>query len=210
MGRRHRGQGDDERRHRETGERECCDSHAAPPAHLRLGADFEAFVDRPRRQLSAEEEQHGHERGAPGGAASGGGNGGDIRCAGEEERCAKAAAAEDERGDEQHRPEAGAGYEREHRRGGTGERVHDGAAVGGQRSCGECYAGLAILATNMKGHIDAAFLRRLRYVVDVPFPDATARRLIWQKSIPAEMPCASRNLQSGSRHNRAYRPARSG
>ena len=48
----------------------------------------------------------------------------------------------------------------------------------------ESYAGLAILATNMKSHLDAAFLRRLRYVVDVPFPDATARRLIWQKSIP--------------------------
>ena len=54
----------------------------------------------------------------------------------------------------------------------------------------ESYGGLAILATNMKGHLDAAFLRRLRYVIDVPFPDAAARRLIWQKAFPAEMPCA--------------------
>jgi ATP-dependent 26S proteasome regulatory subunit len=63
----------------------------------------------------------------------------------------------------------------------------------------ESYAGLAILATNMKSHIDAAFLRRLRYVVDVPFPDATARRLIWQKSIPAEMPCAGLNFDALAR-----------
>jgi len=63
----------------------------------------------------------------------------------------------------------------------------------------ESYAGLAILATNMKSHIDAAFLRRLRYVVDVPFPDATARRLIWQKSIPAEMPCAGLDFDALAR-----------
>ena len=84
---------------------ERCDSHAPAPGDLGLGADLEALVDRPRRQLAAEEEQHGHERGAPVGAASGGGNGGDIRRAGEEERSAEAAAAEEERGDEQHRPE---------------------------------------------------------------------------------------------------------
>ena len=52
----------------------------------------------------------------------------------------------------------------------------------------EVYSGLAILATNMKGHLDAAFLRRIRYVIDVPFPDVAARRLIWQKAFPAEMP----------------------
>jgi SpoVK/Ycf46/Vps4 family AAA+-type ATPase len=63
----------------------------------------------------------------------------------------------------------------------------------------ESYTGLAILATNMKSHLDAAFLRRLRYVVDVPFPDATARRLIWQKSIPAEMPCAGLDFDALAR-----------
>jgi hypothetical protein len=40
----------------------------------------------------------------------------------------------------------------------------------------EGYSGLAILATNMKGHLDAAF------------PDASARRLIWQKAFPDAMP----------------------
>jgi SpoVK/Ycf46/Vps4 family AAA+-type ATPase len=50
----------------------------------------------------------------------------------------------------------------------------------------EAYRGLAILATNLKGHLDAAFLRRLRYVIDIPFPDARNRRLIWQKAFPPE------------------------
>jgi len=52
----------------------------------------------------------------------------------------------------------------------------------------ESYDGLAILATNMQGHLDIAFMRRLRYVIDVPFPDANARRLIWEKAFPPEMP----------------------
>ena len=54
----------------------------------------------------------------------------------------------------------------------------------------EAYSGLAVLATNMKGHLDPAFLRRLRYVIDVPFPDAAARALIWQKAFPSAMPRA--------------------
>ena len=54
----------------------------------------------------------------------------------------------------------------------------------------ESYGGLALLATNMKGHLDPAFLRRLRYVIDVPFPDAAARRAIWEKAFPPEMPRA--------------------
>src|SRR5204863_10068020 len=34
----------------------------------------------------------------------------------------------------------------------------------------EAYRGLAILATNMKGAIDPAFLRRLRFIVNFTFP----------------------------------------
>jgi SpoVK/Ycf46/Vps4 family AAA+-type ATPase len=56
----------------------------------------------------------------------------------------------------------------------------------------EAYTGLAILATNLKGHLDAAFFRRLRYVIDIPFPDAKLRRLIWQRAFPSET--AVRNL----------------
>lgn len=52
----------------------------------------------------------------------------------------------------------------------------------------ESYSGLAILATNMKGHLDSAFLRRLRFAIEVPFPDASQRRAIWMKAFPEEMP----------------------
>jgi SpoVK/Ycf46/Vps4 family AAA+-type ATPase len=63
----------------------------------------------------------------------------------------------------------------------------------------ETYDGLAILAVSTRSHLDPALLRGLRYVVDVPFPDAAARRLIWQKAIPAEMPCASLDFDALSR-----------
>jgi hypothetical protein len=56
----------------------------------------------------------------------------------------------------------------------------------------EAYTGLAILATNLKGHLDPAFFRRLRYVIDIPFPDAKLRRLIWERAFPSETPV--RNL----------------
>jgi hypothetical protein len=50
----------------------------------------------------------------------------------------------------------------------------------------EAYSGLAILATNLKSHLDPAFLRRLRYVIDIPFPDAAERSIIWQKAFPPQ------------------------
>ena len=48
----------------------------------------------------------------------------------------------------------------------------------------EDYRGLAILATNRKSALDRAFLRRLRFLVDFPFPDAESRRNIWKKVFP--------------------------
>ena len=39
----------------------------------------------------------------------------------------------------------------------------------------ESYRGLAILATNLKSALDTAFLRRLRFIVDFPFPGAAER-----------------------------------
>jgi SpoVK/Ycf46/Vps4 family AAA+-type ATPase len=50
----------------------------------------------------------------------------------------------------------------------------------------EEYRGLAILATNRKSFLDQAFMRRIRFIVDFPFPDAKSRRLIWQKMFPEE------------------------
>lgn len=52
----------------------------------------------------------------------------------------------------------------------------------------EAYQGLAILTTNLKDSLDTAFLRRIRFVVKFPFPDAEQRAQIWQKIFPAETP----------------------
>ena len=52
----------------------------------------------------------------------------------------------------------------------------------------ESFSGLAILATNMKSALDPAFMRRLRFIVNFPFPGLNERKLIWQKTWPAEVP----------------------
>jgi SpoVK/Ycf46/Vps4 family AAA+-type ATPase len=49
----------------------------------------------------------------------------------------------------------------------------------------EAFSGLAILTTNMRQGLDAAFLRRLRFIVDFPRPDAAAREKIWRLCLPA-------------------------
>ncbi len=45
----------------------------------------------------------------------------------------------------------------------------------------EAHDGIAILATNQKANLDAAFLRRLRYVLTFPRPEASERHRIWQR-----------------------------
>ena len=52
----------------------------------------------------------------------------------------------------------------------------------------EAYRGLAILTTNLKENLDAAFLRRLRFIVDFPMPDADSRLAIWTRMFPEEAP----------------------
>jgi SpoVK/Ycf46/Vps4 family AAA+-type ATPase len=52
----------------------------------------------------------------------------------------------------------------------------------------EAYRGLAILTTNMKNAVDSAFLRRIRFVVPFPFPDAKQRAEIWRRVFPASTP----------------------
>ena len=79
----------------------------------------------------------------------------------------------------------------------------------------EGYRGLAILATNMKSALDPAFLRRLRFVVNFPFPGPAERKAIWQKVFPPETPTvgldfdrlARLNLTGGSIHNIALNAA---
>ncbi|HEY0376653.1 MAG TPA: ATP-binding protein [Pyrinomonadaceae bacterium] len=52
----------------------------------------------------------------------------------------------------------------------------------------EEYRGLAVLTTNLKTALDKAFLRRLRFVVQFPFPDAQSRARIWQRIFPLATP----------------------
>ncbi|NEQ53997.1 MAG: ATP-binding protein, partial [Leptolyngbya sp. SIO3F4] len=52
----------------------------------------------------------------------------------------------------------------------------------------ESYRGLAILTTNLKNSMDQAFLRRLRFVVQFPFPDIKQRTEIWRRVFPADTP----------------------
>jgi SpoVK/Ycf46/Vps4 family AAA+-type ATPase len=55
----------------------------------------------------------------------------------------------------------------------------------------EEYRGLAILTTNMRSALDKAFLRRIRFVVQFPFPDVSMRHEIWQKVFPKQTPLAA-------------------
>ncbi len=48
----------------------------------------------------------------------------------------------------------------------------------------EGYRGIAILATNAKAALDSAFLRRLRFVVDFPYPGRAERAQIWRRAFP--------------------------
>jgi hypothetical protein len=52
----------------------------------------------------------------------------------------------------------------------------------------EAYRGLAILTTNRREAIDEAFLRRLRFVVEFPFPDLEGREEIWCRVFPDATP----------------------
>ena len=55
----------------------------------------------------------------------------------------------------------------------------------------EAYEGLVILTSNLKANIDPAFLRRLRFVVNFPMPEAMDRERIWSLAIPRRDICAS-------------------
>ena len=54
----------------------------------------------------------------------------------------------------------------------------------------EAYPGAVILATNFKRNIDDAFIRRLDFVVDFPFPEADDRKRIWRLVLPQQAPVA--------------------
>ena len=67
----------------------------------------------------------------------------------------------------------------------------------------EAYRGLAILTTNMKDSLDPAFLRRLRFIVQFPFPNRSQRIQIWQRIFPAQTPTAALDIEKLARLNMA-------
>ena len=55
----------------------------------------------------------------------------------------------------------------------------------------EEYEGIVIMASNLQKNIDEAFTRRLRFIVEIPFPDRNYRARIWRNIFPAETPRAT-------------------
>jgi hypothetical protein len=48
----------------------------------------------------------------------------------------------------------------------------------------EEFEGVGILTTNLRNNLDAAFVRRLRFVIEFPVPDQPWRHQLWEQSIP--------------------------
>ena len=65
----------------------------------------------------------------------------------------------------------------------------------------EIYRGLAILTTNMKNALDTAFLRRIRFIVQFPFPDVAHRAEIWRRIFPPETPTEGLDVEKLARLN---------
>jgi SpoVK/Ycf46/Vps4 family AAA+-type ATPase len=65
----------------------------------------------------------------------------------------------------------------------------------------EAYRGLAILTTNMKQALDQAFMRRIRFIVQFPFPDAAERAEIWKRVFPPATPTAGLDVARLARLN---------
>ena len=55
----------------------------------------------------------------------------------------------------------------------------------------EEYSGIVILATNLKANMDEAFVRRLRFIIDFPFPDEKNREKIWRNIVPSQVPTSN-------------------
>lgn len=52
----------------------------------------------------------------------------------------------------------------------------------------EAYEGIVVLATNLRENMDEAFTRRIRFIIEFPFPDEMSRRRIWAAHFPDEAP----------------------
>lgn len=65
----------------------------------------------------------------------------------------------------------------------------------------ESYRGLAILTSNLKDSLDPAFLRRLRFMLQFPFPAADQRAGIWRRAFASATPTEGLDVEKLSRLN---------
>ena len=65
----------------------------------------------------------------------------------------------------------------------------------------EAYRGLAVLTTNLKTSLDKAFLRRIRFIVQFPFPDSEQRKEIWKRVFPEKTPTDNLDMYKLSKLN---------
>ena len=65
----------------------------------------------------------------------------------------------------------------------------------------EVYRGVAILTTNARESLDNAFLRRIRFAVQFPFPGPEERREIWRRIFPEALPTANLSVEKLARLN---------
>lgn len=54
----------------------------------------------------------------------------------------------------------------------------------------EEYDGIVILASNFRSNMDDAFMRRIRFIIEFPFPDEESRLQIWKIHFPEQAPVA--------------------
>ncbi|MEO8161444.1 MAG: ATP-binding protein [Arenimonas sp.] len=79
----------------------------------------------------------------------------------------------------------------------------------------ESYRGLAILTSNLHHSLDKAFLRRMRFIINFPYPGVAERTAIWRRVFPEHTPThglnferlAQLNLAGGSIQNIALSAA---
>lgn len=58
----------------------------------------------------------------------------------------------------------------------------------------ETFKGVAILTSNFRDSLDKAFLRRLRFVIQFPFPSQIEREQIWEHMLPKKAPTQNINF----------------
>jgi SpoVK/Ycf46/Vps4 family AAA+-type ATPase len=51
----------------------------------------------------------------------------------------------------------------------------------------ESYSGLVILATNLMGNMDKAFMRRFRFIIEFPAPTSEERLRLWRQIFPEKV-----------------------